>query len=311
MSHSKGEIARHGRPVVEQNSRQQLCTRQRTVKLTVFPVNRGQRLHDWLHRSALRCAYIGATRASAIRELHRLRGDQARPGEIEEQVDRAYSYVSGGGKSSTSTKWPVLSLEKLSVFFRRNPATVEDFAPLERVKAPEHPADILIRLWKCGPDTLACMSEHPAAKDIIKTLGEWRTLCVSHHQMVVPNPMTGDSARNRRTSCGFDAMRFIVVEPDIPTEAASFIGAPPQDICSSLILHLLPRPRLRMVVSSAGKSLHAWLACEDATPTNREAFFRKLAPYGIDRSGRLPEQQFRLPNGTRDGRQQSVLFFKP
>lgn len=285
-----------------------------TVKMPVlvFPKNRGQNLNDWFYNTAIRCAHLGATEESAIRELHLLRGDQARSSrEIPEQVAKAFAYVRGGGKSSAGPKWPMLNRETLAAFYQKNPATVSDLAGLEGIKPPEHPADILMRLWRCGPEKLACMSEHPAAKDIIKTLGEWRTLFVSHHQMVVPNPMTGESARNRRTSCGFDAMRFIVAEPDIPTEVASFIGARPQDICSSLILHLLPRPRLRMVVSSAGKSLHAWLACEDTTPTNRDAFFRKLAPYGIDRSGRLPEQQFRLPNGTRGGRQQSVLFFKP
>ena len=75
-----------------------------------------------------------------------------------------------------------------------------------------------------------------------------------------------------------------------------------------------PAPdKLRMVVRSGGKSLHAWMDVHGMNAEELESLFRSLAPLGVDPRGRLPEQQFRLPNGYRREKQarQSVIYWNP
>jgi len=147
--------------------------------------------------------------------------------------------------------------------------------------------------------------------------------------MCVPNAMSkrvgvnqegSRSVRCRDTSCGCDSMRYAVAEPDFDADVPLVReGLDPQHLSASVILNRIPRERIVMVVDSAGKSLHAWLNIKGLSKSQRDGFFQAGCVYGVDPAGRLPEQQFRLPNGTRhlqtDGGNttavQQVLYFNP
>lgn len=143
--------------------------------------------------------------------------------------------------------------------------------------------------------------------------------------MVVPNLMrapTGttkegreDRDRTKENACDPDKMRFAVVEVDIPADdpLCLSLSKSPQEICASVILSQLDRDRLRMVVMSGGKSLHAWLDVNGMDGPAISSFIRTLAPLAVDVRGRLPEQQFRLPNGFRADKstRQNVIFWNP
>ena len=124
-----------------------------------------------------------------------------------------------------------------------------------------------------------------------------------------------DRDRTKENSCDPNHMRFVVVEVDVPADdpLCVSLGRTPHDICASVILSQLDRDKLRMVVMSGGKSLHAWVEVAGMNAASIESFFRSLAPLGVDPRGRLTAQQFRLPNGYRAEKQarQSVIYWNP
>jgi len=231
-----------------------------------------------------------------------------------------------------STYWPHRDDTKLEKLWREHPATPANVviaSPIPIAEQVFYPLDILALLHP--EDALLYLSPRKEITGEIKTLAEWR---VDHSDiacwaMCVPNAMSkrigvnqegSPSVRCRDTSCGFDGMRYAVAEPDFDADVPLVqAGVPPQHLSASVVLNRIPRERIVMVVDSGGKSLHAWLNVNGLTKSQRDGFFQRGCTYGVDPAGRLPEQQFRLPNGTRhiqtDGGDtlavQRVLFFNP
>jgi len=298
------------------------------------PVQRGERLNDWLYGRAFHLAKIGAKADSTAKLLADLVGSKARPGEIQRQVSRGYAAARGkattvgavpGGTSSAAGQWPDLDHDAVVDFVGRHRATVADLASMSPHPAPEHPLDVLRTLH--GDDGLLCMAPSPLGGFETRTIGEWedRRNQLPRWQMVVPNLMrarTGRtitdgtlSGRTRDNSCGLGNQRFLVVEFDIrhDAEAAVDLGMAPPDICASLILGKMNLQQIRMVVHSGGKSLHAWVAVKDLTQERIDRFYRAFCRFGADKAGRLPEQQFRLPQGYRADKAavQRVIYWNP
>jgi len=98
------------------------------------------------------------------------------------------------------------------------------------------------------------------------------------------------------------ARRYIVCDFDWP--------APEQH--PSIITHLAKFRDLTMVVSSGGKSLHAWFPVS-ASPSDDNIFWRICIALGADPALMKNHSQFvRLPNGTRDnGKPQRCIYFNP
>ena len=305
--------------------------RKRTIWIK-RPVQRGEGLNDWIYRRAFHLGKEGATAESAAKVLHDLVGHEARSGEIRRQVERAFRAVCGAvghvgelGGSAPAPKWPLRDDSKLARFYEDRPTTVEDLAALSPCTAPAHPLDVLRELHGADDNTLLCLGVDPTGPFYTRTVGEWAHADeVVRWEMCVPNVMRAawgmndegkPSARCRDNSCGKGNQRFLVVEYDLPKHAAvvAELGARPVDACAALIVHNLGLDRVRMVVHSGGKSLHAWIATNGQTQEQIERFYRVQCLFGGDWRGSLPEQQFRLPQGFRRNTDsvQRVIYWNP
>lgn len=133
-------------------------------------------------------------------------------------------------------------------------------------------------------------------------LGAFRDL--SRCSLIVPAYMTSkwgrtqNGKRSMHTKENTGPRRFCVCDFDEPDS----------DHHASIIWYLRQFWDLAMVLSSGGKSLHAWFKVD---PKHEEAFWRSAGEYGADLALARNHSQFvRLPLGTRDnGKRQSVFYF--
>ena len=305
-------------------------------KMTVWirkPVHRGEELNQWIWNRAWHLAKAGATADSTGKVLHGLVGHEARPGEIERAVRRAFLMARGkagnvgtmpGGRRTP--KWPDPDQEALVRVWEDHPATVDDLVALSPAVAPAHPLDVLRELHRADDDDLLCLGIEPTGPFYTQTFATWEhwRRDLPQWQMVVPNLMRTQhgrsdegnrSARCRENSCGFGGQRFLVVEIDLGKDApvVAELGARPAGVCASVIIHKLGLQQVRMVVASGGKSLHAWVPAAGRTQEQIEHFYRVWRRYGVDWRGSLPEQMFRLPQGYRADKAavQRVVYWNP
>lgn len=297
------------------------------------PVRRGEELNQWIWDRAWHLAMAGATADSACKLLHGLVGHEARPGEIERAVRRAYTMARGkagaiatmpGGRPAP--RWPDADQEALVRLWQDHPATVDDLAALSPAVAPAHPLDVLRELHEAGSDDLLCLGIKPTGPFYTQTVATWEhwRRDLPQWEMCVPNLMRSEcgttdegnkSARCRDNSCGKGGQRFLVVEVDLSPDApvVAELGARPADVCAAVLIHKLGLQQVRMVVSSGGKSLHAWVPAGGRTQEQIEQFYRVWRRYAVDWRGSLPEQQFRLPQGFRadKGAVQRLIYWSP
>jgi hypothetical protein len=129
-----------------------------------------------------------------------------------------------------------------------------------------------------------------------------------HFPLIVPSPMI---ARTGRTQAGHlsahslentGPRRFLVIEQD----AGSI------DEQAAIIAHLARIAPLVLVLSSGGKSLHAWFYCAGQPEDRVHRFMRRAVALGADPATWTRSQFCRMPDGTRDnGNRQSVFYFNP
>jgi hypothetical protein len=307
-------------------------------------------MNTWMFKTAAHLARHGVSMSEAKTFISTKAGDSARPGEVDRQVEQGYAAAAGSAPVRTEDgrfklptkppkkKWPELDREQIAKAVKDCPAASEDIM-LVSPQPPDafiHPIDVLATLHRAAGEEFLCIAPRPTSGFRTRTFNEWanevrrqqqagKNSVIQDWQMVVPNLMRSragttkegrqDRPRTSDNACHPDQMKFAVVEVDITAEdpICTKLDKTPQDICASVILGKLDRTNLRMVVRSGGKSLHAWMDVQGLNAIELEAFFRSLAPLGVDPRGRLPEQQFRLPNGYRSEKEtrQSVIYWNP
>jgi hypothetical protein len=304
-----------------------------TVTLEIdAPPRRGNGLNDWMYMTAIKMAQSFVIKEDALRVIQSHSGNEQKDGEVERQVDRAYAFIAGDIIPSTSHRSIKIQRddERIREMVRQFPAESKDIrgiSPSNNLCAP--PLEILRVLHDAKATDLLCLGKSPKSRSHTMTFREWGAFPLSRQlglwEMCVPNLMrslTGTRtdgvpgrARTRDNACPEDEMSFAVVEIDIRKDDPLCIsmGKTPLEICCSFILSQIDPEKLRMVVKSGGKSLHAWIDVRGMDSTAIHSYFTSVAPYGVDPRGRYPEQQFRLPNGYRQEMhaKQEVLFFNP
>jgi hypothetical protein len=305
----------------------------RTTLVIKRLAHRGEGLNDSFYRRAFRFAMEGVTARSAAAVLHDLAGHEAKPGEIQRQVERAYTHARGkcGSVGTLNCQrgpaWPLRDDGLLARFWEDHPATVDELAALSPHRAPDHPLDVLRALHGADDDALLCLGVEPTGPFSTRSFSQWEKQRgqIERWEMCVPNLMRSEwgmtkdtppqrSQRCRDNACEVGAQRFLVVEFDLPPHAAVIRdGASAPDVCAALILHKIGLPHVRMVVHSASKSLHAWIETGGRTAEQIARFYRTWCLYGGDWRGSLPEQQFRLPGGWRADKNaaQRVVYWHP
>ena len=190
---------------------------------------------------------------------------------------------------------------------KQTPMTVYDLweSSLIRLESVS-PFEIIQMLYSA--DELVCCGKK--SNFDTKMTGEWQ--CEKNDfTHICPNPnrvthginTNGELSAHCRDATG--RRRYIVVESDSDLtfdEKASVI----------VFLQVNTEAKLKMVVHSAGKSLHAWFKASDCEYKNWQ-FINFACLLGADNRMWLPEQFARLPNAQREGTEliQKCIYFDP
>ena len=137
---------------------------------------------------------------------------------------------------------------------------------------------------------------------------EWSKSELSKQQFIVPNPCLAESGLTKEGKVSAHCLgntgtrEYLVIEQDQGT----------QDQQCAIIKHLKEYMPLRMVLSSGGKSLHAWFDCKGKHDDELLKFMREAVELGADDATWGKAQFVRMPDGLRDnGNRQSVFYFNP
>jgi hypothetical protein len=146
-----------------------------------------------------------------------------------------------------------------------------------------------------GPGELVCAGWR-CESAVVATLERW-TLRAGTAQFVCVNPMKGlkgvtrTGKQSARCQDNVAVRRWIVAEFDDPNRSKADQAR--------VITALSKGMPLRIVVDSAGKSLHAWFHCEGVEPNKLAQWFWLACALGADRTRWDPCGWLRMPGGIR------------
>lgn len=319
-----------------------------TLKLDPAPA-RGSGLNTWMFGTAASLARHRVPESEAMAFIAEQAGADAKPGEVERQVKEGYrrafeslpeshSEDSIRTTATRSSKWPERNDDLIREAVEVCPVTLTDLWEASPIRPDEarHPVDILADLHGARGQELLCLAPESTFGFETRTFSEWAKIVrkqtsassgrrIRDWEMVVPNLMRSPTGktfdgkegrpRTRANACCPDRMKFVVVEVDICEDdpLCRSLSRHPLEIGASVIMGRLDLAKVRMVVMSGGKSLHAWVNVAGMNAGDVAGFFRSLSPLAVDWRGSLPEQQFRLPNGYRRDKAmpQSLVYWNP
>jgi hypothetical protein len=256
---------------------------------------------------------------------------RAKPGEIEEALERAYNLES---KPKLDREPPrhfadPLLIEQIVAERFDGQSLLEELRERSPFPIPDSTNEIIRTLFP--PDSIVCVGREPqhVITAPLRNLHKLET-----KELIVPSPMaalrSADAEGRVHTRClaNTGPRRFIVTDFDIkpidnhgnPTIYFDLIkrweaaGVSIQDAAAALIMYLVGP--LVMVVYSGNVSLQAWWFAKDedeSLDSRMRAFFETAVILGADRAGWITCQLFRMPGGLRSStnRRQSVHYFNP
>jgi hypothetical protein len=256
---------------------------------------------------------------------------RAKPGEIEEALERAYNLESTPKLDRTPPRHladPLLIDQIVAEHFSGQ-SLLEELRQRSPFPIPDSTDEIIRTLYPA--DSLICVGRDPGSA-FTAPLRNFRTLATK--ELIVPSPMTAiysvdaEGGKHKRSLPNTGPGRFIVTDFDIkptdnydnPTIYFDLVnrwkaaGVSIQDGTAALISYL--SGPLVMVVYSGNLSLQAWWYAEgedESLDSRMRAFFETAVILGADRAGWITCQLFRMPGGLRSStnRRQSVHYFNP
>ena len=289
-------------------------------ELPTFRLNKGKGMHVSLFIYACRMADEGVDPELVVEHLknndkvidyQRVVEDR----EIEAAVEDAYNTVltsSTRKRKNPLPKYDAAEARKIYDEYGWNVADLESISP----QAP--PTDVreaLSALYR--EDEYICLGLE-VNRFQTKLLSKWlqsKFRRLSDFQFIVPNPMSAEkgltkdgSGMSYRTYNNTGPRKFIVCDFDLPRA----------EMQPSLIKHLEKYCGAQpvLVLTSGGKSLHAWWRCDGLSEEDIEFFENEAASVGADPAILRDQskcQLVRLPLGTRQNnrKKQTVLFWNP
>lgn len=262
-------------------------------------------INIWCLSTARKCEVAGIPAWEAHQRIMSYQGQTRRPlkeSEVRRAVERAYSttlaptYV-----KKFQDKWEPVKTRRTS---RRPVVEVADLWEASPVRMDEGVTQEMILDWLFpDPDGLLCVGK---TAFIFKTGKRADLPNLKVAQFIVSSYMTSvhgetqEGKRSMHTLSNTGPRRYCVCDFDEPAS----------ELHPSIIWHLRKIAPLVMVLSSGGKSLHAWFR----VPEHSEPDFWKAAiECGADPALMRNRSSFvRMPMGTRDnGKSQSVIYFDP
>lgn len=265
-------------------------------------------INIWMISTARKCQLDGIPAQTAEHMISAFDGTARRrfkPGEVRRAVEKAYATTLAAREAAPAPHKPRWRPEKTRRSPYRNvPAETAavDLWEASPDRMDEGMTQRMILEWLFpDPEGLVCVGK--SAFDFhTARLNQFRDL--TQCQFIVPCYMT---AKYGQTQCGKRSMhtlsntgprRFCVCDFDEPKPAEH----------PAIIWQLRKVFDLVMVLSSGGKSLHAWFWIE---PDEEEDFWKAAIPMGADPALMRNRSSFvRMPEGTRDnGALQKVIYF--
>jgi len=297
------------------------------VKVSDLTEITDNRIHDQIFKQARFLYGMEMSKANAIRLIYERFNQKARrrplqTNEVENAVENAYNdnkvnklvakrktippkfeKITPGSYWNKRMAQPNCASNPWSIrmAIERSPWTMEQMCNESPLKVTSMlPLEIISRLYESS-DLLCCGS---VARFSTRTLEEWSRGGWMGDQ-IVPNPSriregwtmgaTPRLSAHTRDSTG--KRKFIVVESDDMVMSFDHKASVLKYLCDTVDAHL------RMVVHSAGKSLHGWFEASHDESVNFK-FMELACRLGADRRMWLPEQLARLPNAVRIKNQQ-------
>lgn len=184
-------------------------------------------------------------------------------------------------------------------------ADLWESSPVRYMDDKSYTWEIIDRLFPGNPYLCCGLSKEVFEA---KRKHEWRKEC-GKQQFIVPSACKGEMGftkdGNPSAHCNDNTgpRMYLVIEQDQ--------GNPDQQ--TAVIVYLTKYLPLRMVLSSGGKSLHAWFDCQGILDESKQKdMMRAAVALGADDSTWTLCQFVRMPDGLRDnGKRQSVFYFNP
>lgn len=265
-------------------------------------------INIWVLASAGRCKFYGLTEHEAESRILAFQGQTRRPikrNEVTRAISKAYNSrfePAEKYKPEPKPKWEPSMTRPTRYRGKTNGAQEVDVWESSPTRIDDGVNQMMILKWLFpDPQALVCVGKS-AFEFYTARLAQFKDL--SNTQFVVPCYMTakrgmtqdGKPSMHCLENCG--DRRFCVCDFDEPASADH----------PAIIMQLKRVFDLVMVLSSGGKSLHAWF---NVPPDEEEDFWKAAIPMGADPALMRNRSSFvRMPFGTREnGKVQRVLYF--
>lgn len=290
----------------------------RIARQLTAPPSAGGGVHSWLFTMALQLhdyrepGEIEKLLTAAVKNC----GRTVPPQEILDAVQNSKNGVARGGAPSARSskkprsKWPRVNEDKRAAIVKESPLTIGALKAASPAIVVDGKLDaewFLARLFPNNP--LLCLGHGPSNFTTM-TLSRWnQKYQVWNQSLIVPSPMTAptgitkDGKTSQHTLSNTGPRRYLVTEFD--TGSA--------DEQAALIMHLAAYAPLVLVLSSGGKSIHAWWNCVGVAEADQLQFFRYAVSLGADPATWCRSQFVRLPQGWREDKNalQQVYYYDP
>lgn len=266
-------------------------------------------IHAWMMSAAWQGKKAALSAEETAKAMYAFEEEARRPfqaGEVEDAVDKVYGdKVRQAVKRKPREPKVGYNAEYARRIYEAMPVVLDLLRSASPVTEPWEldPADVL-RMLFAGDNTLVCAGR-TSMDFATATLEEHGDL--TSHQLVVPGAMTAREGwtkskprkRSAHTLDNTGARVFNVLDFD----------SPPTKWQPALILHLMKFRPAALILSSGGKSLHAWFPVFEHESDNAK-FWALAIALGADPALRSNRSQFvRMPNGRRDnGQPQGVVL---
>ena len=290
----------------------------RITRQLAAPPSAGSGVHSWLFTMALQLhAYrepgeIVKLLTAAVKNC----GRTVPPQEILDAVRNSKKGRSGGGAPSAHSskkprsKWPSVNEGNRAAIVTESPfniATLKGASPAIVVDGKLDAEWFLARLFPNNP--LLCIGHGPSNFATMTLQKLQQRIQLWNQSLIVPSPMsapsgiTKDGRTSQHTLSNTGPRRYLVTEFDSGTA----------DEQAALIMHLAAYAPLVLVLSSGGKSIHAWWNCVGVAEADQLQFFRYAVSLGADPATWCRSQFVRLPQGWREDKKtlQQVYYYDP
>lgn len=260
----------------------------------------------WVMASARRCQIAGLCEAEAESRIMAYQGQARRPlkqSEIKRAISKAYSTeYKPTHAAQPKQKWEPSTTRQTAYKRNSKGITAYDLWESSPIRIDDGVTQTMILNWLFpDPNALICVGQsafkfHTARLNQFKDLSQCQFIVPCY--MTKPKGLTQDGKESMHCLDNCGDRRYFVCDFDEPKSADH----------PSIIMRLKRTFDLVMVLSSGGKSLHAWFNIDS---DEQESFWEVAIEYGADPALMRNRSSFvRIPYGTRDnGKKQEVLYF--